>query len=384
MSHTIIRLTAADYAELLPYLANAFGHSPDDWFARNLPVAYRPTDECMRCNYAIRIDGKIAGVVGLFPFEQTLAGRTWRIAGIGGVSTAPWARKLGLMREIMAKVVADIRQDGYPISWLGGQRQRYRYWGWERAGTGIQIRLNRANLTHDPLWQNIPALKYEPVINDPDLLKQILALHDTQPRHCIRPLDQLFNHLFQWSCRPVYAADESGQVIAYAVIRAGGKGVDELVGRDSAATMGLLRGIIETEGDVGMSFDPMMSPAHKTIVDTAEYVSVEGTGNWQIFNWQEVLDILSNAQAQQRTLAPGQVVLGIEGQNKPLLLSVQGNQATCQPTDRKPDLTADSPTMTRLLFGPLKPSLVMPLPPQAAVLDQWCPLPLYLGRQDGV
>ncbi len=41
-------------------------------------------------------------------------------------------------------------------------------------------------------------------------------------------------------------------------------------------------------------------------------------------------------------------------------------------------------TALRLLCGPLPPSRVMPLPPRAAPLESWCPLPLIWARQDSV
>ena len=40
------------------------------------------------------------------------------------------------------------------------------------------------------------------------------------------------------------------------------------------------------------------------------------------------------------------------------------------------------PQMLRLLFGPLPPSHVLNLPANAALLDAWCPLPMFWPALD--
>ncbi len=53
-------------------------------------------------------------------------------------------------------------------------------------------------------------------------------------------------------------------------------------------------------------------------------------------------------------------------------------------SDREAELRCEPTTAMRLLFGPLAPSQVLPLPSKAAVLDAWCPLPLTWTNQDGI
>ena len=48
--------------DLLNY-AFSFSHGPHD-FPSLLPKIYRPTEELMRCNYAIRRDGRLVAAVG--------------------------------------------------------------------------------------------------------------------------------------------------------------------------------------------------------------------------------------------------------------------------------------------------------------------------------
>jgi hypothetical protein len=77
------------------------------------------------------------------------------------------------------------------------------------------------------------------------------------------------------------------------------------------------------------------------------------------------------------------VIIEIEGYGR-LLLEVDGKHIRCARTDAEPSLSPDPATAMRLLLGPLPPSAVLALPVGAALLEQWCPLPLFWGRQDGV
>jgi hypothetical protein len=245
----------------------------------------------------------------------------------------------------------------------------------------VFLRLNKANLRHEPRWQQTPALKLERVTADSPYLPAIAALHQRQVCRVQRP--RLYDNLKQWSARPMVGLDAAGRVAAYACLSGGSASIDELVARDTDAALGLVRSVLEGDGDLQLRLDPLASTAMQPQIDMAEMVRVEDAGNWQIFDWPTVVTALLRLVRSRRPLMPGRVVLGVEGQGA-FEIHVGVHEATCRGIDAPAVLCVDGPTMTRLLFGPLRPSQVMALPAEAAVLDQWCPLPLYLGRQDGV
>ena len=119
------------------------------------------------------------------------------------------------------------------------------------------------------------------------------------------------------------------------------------------------------------------------LAQLCEGASASSSGNWQIFDWATTLDALLKARAALVPLMDGAVVVEIAGYGR-VVLEVRGNTAQCVRTETAPALQMDAFAAMRLLCGPLPPSLVLPLPAAAAPLEQWCPLPLFLGRQDAV
>ena len=86
MSTAIARLTAADFEEAMDVLNFSFGFEHPHNFETLLPVLYHPGAEAMSWNWALREEGSIRAIVGIFPLTWKLGDATLRIAGVGGVT----------------------------------------------------------------------------------------------------------------------------------------------------------------------------------------------------------------------------------------------------------------------------------------------------------
>ena len=139
---------------------------------------------------------------------------------------------------------------------------------------------------------------------------------------------------------------------------------------------------VQQRGDTRFELAPWNRLLPK-LAQLCEGLSFYSSGNWQIFDWEATLDALLKARGTLGPLSDGAVVLEIEGYGK-VLLEVDGGVARGVRTETEPALQTNAFTAMRLLCGPLPPSAVLALPPDAAPLEQWCPLPLYWGRQDGI
>ena len=384
MTNSIIRLTVNDFEEAMDFLNLVFSaYNPHD-FATMLPSIYRPTDELMGCNYAIKTDGRIRAIVGMFPITLHIGEVAVRVAGIGGVSTHPEHRSSGYMRTLMHHCVDEMKSQGYHLSWLGGQRQRYLYFGYESCGTKCVFTVSKTNLKHS--FDHDSDIEFASISGyDEERIAHALALHNAQAMYCKRQDENFHHHLVGWHNKPYAALDGHGRMVGYLVTNGEGDLIAELCAETTEAAMRMICGWVEQHSPdyVTVELHAVPDGLFYGLGRIGEHVRIKESGNWQVLDWVTVTDALMRLRHHSGPMSDGAVTVGIEGYGA-IQLTVDGDRASCTATDAPADVTCDAPTAKRLLYGPVSPSLVMPLPKQAQQLESWCPLPLSLTRQDWV
>ena len=108
----------------------------DIWFEQAIPKVYGPQAHMTHIHRIVTEDDgvTIRGLVGLLPGTLHTPAGALRTGYIGTVSVHPDTRGLGYMRRLMADRTADARQQGIDLLVLGGQRQRYGYYGYGQGG----------------------------------------------------------------------------------------------------------------------------------------------------------------------------------------------------------------------------------------------------------
>ena len=386
MSDSIAPLSAADFDEAMAVMNLAFDKSPPADFASILPKLYRPEDGLMSCLWALRRGGRIKAVVGVHPLAWKVGGATLPVAGIGGVSTHPDCRGQGMMQRLMTHCVRLMKEQGYPLSVLGGQRQRYGYFGYEVCGVEVEVQLGKRNLRHS--FSAPSNIRFEPLDDGPaGRLEAARALHDAQPVRAERPAGDFHRVLRSWRAVP-YAALQEGELTGYVAVSLDGKELPEVVGVDGDTAFEIARARVE-QGDqesVTLTAGPLADRFLHRLGEVCEAAAVRSSGNWQVFDWPRVISALLAARAADpcgAPLADGRVALGIEGCGT-VAVSVDGGEVSCEPVEERPAVSCGHHLAHRLLFGPLPPSQSLRLRKEAAALESWCPLPLFWSRQDAV
>jgi predicted N-acetyltransferase YhbS len=141
----IRHLKLEEFDAFMRFLERCYGFSPGE-FESYCPHRYRSSRELCDSAYVVDRGGEIVSHVGLYPIEVVVEGVVMRIAGIGAVGTLPTARGKGYMTRLLYRVIDEMRAQNYPISWLGGDRQRYNAFGWERAGMTYDLSFSRRSL----------------------------------------------------------------------------------------------------------------------------------------------------------------------------------------------------------------------------------------------
>ena len=386
MRDEIARLTASDFAEALDVKHLSFGKQPPG-FTALLPLLYRSLNAGYE--YAVKRHGRICALVGVIPMTWQVGNTQLRVAGIAGVSTLPEYRGLGLMSQLMRHCVEAIRNDGFHLSWLGGQRQRYGYFGYERCGLSYTHRLSTANLKH-ALPEN-PALSVRSLREaDQGDIEFAKALHDLQTQWVRHTASDFYLRSLGWHNR-LHLVTEEGGPIGYLISTPEATELVELRAVDHARILELARAWIEQtakreEGavdNVAVSVIPSDIELSRLLGRVSEGASISTSGNWQVFDWPRALDALMRVRHGMGPMAPGEVALCIDGVGT-LRLFADTDGAGCQVTDGSSSSGFNPLQTMRMLFGPLPPSAVAPLAPGLTELESWCPLPLSWARQDAV
>ena len=387
MTEHVERLNASHFDEAMAFLNEVFAvHGPHD-FARMLPGVYQPDDEHMQHNLALRRDGRLISIVGVFPVTLHIGAERLRLAGIGGVSVAGDLQGQGHFDRMMRQARDAVGRDGYQLSHLNGRRHRYRRFGWEVTGTDLRCVIQPKNLAHAFTGAQLPSLSLEALSDAPDatLVQRLLELHDSQVIHAERSALRFPRLLRSWHHRALVARDENGDVVGYASGDSEKRQIAELVAASPRHAIAVLRAVAQRwDGKLELGLRALPSELTDELGRIAEHVDLRASGNWQIWDFAAVTAALLRARHAARALPDGRVVVRASGAAECYALWVDGERAGCERIDAAPDLEAPLEELTRILFGPLPPALVRELPRAARALSSWCPLPLGLSPLDQV
>jgi predicted N-acetyltransferase YhbS len=372
------RLTGSDFEDAMSLLGRVFGASRS--FDRLLPSVYQPTDEAMGQNLAIRRAGRIVAMVGLFPATWNVGGTALRVGRIGGVAVDRAERGKGLMRRLMQAAQQQMVEQRYDLGFLGGRRSLYSPFGFERAGTELVFHLSPHDLRRRVGSNAEAAVTLESPA--PDIAAILVRFGEHQPLHCVRAPRDFCAHLEAWLHEPMVARDRSGEVVGYLTGDRDRRRVTEIAACSPTAALGMLD---QWAGgtDVAVATSTLPTEFVATLFGFADQVEAVEAGNWWVLDWPRVLGALLAVRHAARPLCPGRVTLEIEGESGPIELRVDHAGAHCAPTDASPMLAATASTWLRYLTGPAPTACELDLGP-ARVLAEWCPLPLWLSRQDHV
>ena len=383
--YAISRLHVEDFAEALDVLNLAFGKAPPRDFEAILPVLYRRGEEEMSWNFGLRENGRIRAIVGLFPLAGRWGGATLRMAGIGRRLLPSTRPRPGLHAATHGPLRPSRARRGFsPVLAREGSASATAILAMRSAGVYYRLTLSQTNVRHAFGAADF-GIDFRPLEReDRTHLQGVIGLHDAQPFRGVRAPHRFYNLLLSWGHRPYVARSRDGRMIGYLVAQADRTGVTELLAvNEGEPELDIAAAWVQRLREIPPFELPPWSRLLPKLARLCEGVSASSSGNWQIFDWAATLDALLKTHAALVPLMDGAVVVEIAGYGR-VALEVRGNAAQCVRTEAAPALQMDAFTAMRLLCGPLRPSLVLPLPSAAAPLEQWCPLPLFWGRQDAV
>jgi predicted N-acetyltransferase YhbS len=328
----------ADYDEVIDLANYVFSHDhrPHD-FPSLLPKLYKREYFMDGIHYLAHENGRIKAAVGAYPLTMEFAdGTKLPGRGIGMVSVHPYARGKGYMKTLMNNALDDMEKDGMVFSCLGGQRQRYEYWGYVPVGTKLHFQIDIANIKHCFKEETPGGMRLEKVApGDVKLLKDIASLHAANPLRAARPEKKLFDILSSWKSE-IYAAFREGTFRGYFIYKREENEISEIYFTQEEPLRSALLEAMKAflTGGLGASPDALVvdcSPAETekagTLARFAEGYTSQAVYQIKIFDYPRFLAPLAELQSRLRRLTPGQCAFRV-GEREEFSIAVENDGNT--------------------------------------------------------
>lgn len=371
---TYRKATPEEMPELLDLANYVFSQSavPHD-FAKLLPKVYAPDapyDEAEQF-VAVRDDGRIRALVALRHMTLTIPGDSLHIGFVGTVSVHPYARSEGHMKSLMAHMTQQAKNQNVDVLVLGGQRQRYQYFGFENGGYRYSFRITGSNVRHalknvacdDISFADMRACTAEQ-------LDLAYSLYMRKGIRIERAKDRFAEILRSWASEACIILQGS-EMIGYLA----GNGM-EIALTDEALLPAVIKAMMAQRDlkEVTINAAPWEAVRIRALTGIAEDWSLRHPDMVHVLNWEHTLQALLTLRAQYLPLADGACVVSIDGTGYDI--SVCGGIPAVSKTDKAPQLTLTGMEAQQLLFG--LEQFTMPHP----LFANWLPLPMDIAGAD--
>jgi predicted N-acetyltransferase YhbS len=381
-----------DYDDILDFIDFVFSQAsgPHDFVAL-LPKLYKREYFMDGIHYLARKEKKIKAVVGAFPLRIDFSGGISVYGrGIGTVSVHPRARSKGYMKTLMSMAHEDMKKDGMAFSCLGGQRQRYEYFGYTPTGTNYYFNVSKANIRHTLGKDWKTGLRLMPVTSaHKETLDNIHAMHESKVVRFYRNRDKFFDILSSWNSK-TFAILDGEEFEGYLVCKPGSYDVAEIniknISRVNEALGIYLRYLNEHRGQdsVQVVAGPQDIEKIRNLSRFSESYRQVAAYQFNIFDFKVFVEPFLKFRAKQRTIADGSFVLKIEGEpGTTLEISVRQGIPEIKESASAPDLILNHLEAIQFFFAPTA-ALTISAIGERVFLQSLLPLPLFLENLDGV
>jgi predicted N-acetyltransferase YhbS len=374
------RTPKEDYAQLISFLDTVFfTYDPPETkrdFLNLLPKLYKPEYDPCYNNFIVKEGDEIKGAVGLYYDELMAGGVKLRCGGIGNVAVAEDSRSKGYMIECMNMAMEDMKLSGADYGLLGGQRQRYGYFGFEPAGVSYNFNVNKSNIRHcfgKDAKSGLEVKEVKP--GDSRTLALIDEILRKEPFYTIHPPEAMYDILCSWRRKP-YAAFSGEEFKGFFTRNYEGRVADFKAASAGDIEKTVLAAFEFLQNDNNQFSVPAFDTAAiDRFTQFAEGWSLHHSKSYVVINFENTVRVLLNVRAASGPINDGELSLYIRGWagDEKITLRVKNGEAEVSTAKGEVDLEISHHEAIRFLFS-LSSSHRRNMTNPAA---QWFPLPLY-------
>ena len=122
--------------------------NPDYDFRRTIPKIYKTKIDYSSIHHVVEKGNNFLSICGNLIRDIEIDGSVYKFSIVGTVSTIPSCQGSGFMKVLMHSVDNECKKEGVVFSLLTGERQRYNFFGFEKAGFEYTYSFNRYFLKH--------------------------------------------------------------------------------------------------------------------------------------------------------------------------------------------------------------------------------------------
>lgn len=381
MAFTYRKATEADRDKYIDFanLVFSMAHRPHD-FKAVVPKVYGDGKKTAHMqNLALDDQGNVRGLVAVMPNEMHVMGETLKTGYVGTVSVHPYARGEGHMKKLMQMALDEMRAEGCDLSLLGGQRQRYEYFGYSRGGISYTYTVTPTNVRHALGEADASAIEIREIApDDAPALEKAHALHAQKPVRGTRTPENFHLIATTWMAR-LMGVYQNGAMVGYMIVGANGDSapIVELRLDDCSLTGAVVKKHLAMTGAKGceIACADYDTALRRELARFAEYSSADEAQQILVFNFAKVLRAFFELKASYARLEDGARSYRIDGQG--VTITVKGNEVSVTEEAAADAIPLTAMDAQFLFFGRDGQFFGHTLP------LGWAPLPLYLDNADG-
>jgi predicted acetyltransferase len=333
----IIKPGKHEYEEILRFIEDVFGHTYD-FFPKRYP-SWQKEETDFDHTLIIKEKQEIVSLVRIFPFNLICDGVKLKVGGIGSVSTSYKHRGKGYMTLLLDEAARIMKEEGFDISILWGDRHRYEAFGYETAGKSIDIDIT--NRGFQKVNVSVPDVKR--YFEDENVSEKIYSAYNQHKFKKEREKEEMKKILKIFGPTTYYTEDGNnfGYVIIEnnAVLEYGGKA--EII-------CGILKYLMERfeKTNFTMGF-PDFSSIPEIFLEVCAYWKINPSCMIKIINLENVL-----RKFAKKIILPlnYELTIGIKNGEK-LVLKNKNGEIYIERGETKNKIILEPLQMVKLLFG---------------------------------
>lgn len=374
------------YRELMDVLNTSFGFfTPETEFLGLLPKLYREGYRPQDQNWVVTEDGTTVAAVGAYDHAIEVCGRRLPCRGIGNVAVHPQHRRKGYMKAAMNQALADMLRDGVVLSTLGGRRQRYQYFGYDKAGPAYVFSISRDCIRHS-FGDAPPPFRLREVTDPQDpSIEDILALTQGSPYAPIRDRAVYLDISHTWKARLLVATapDEGDRFVGYCICEK--DALTELRLTRTEDLLGLVQSVFAyLDAPYTLKLPPFEIDLISRISLMAEGVTIQPSMMYNVLSFATVIEAFMALKLTYASLMDGEMTFLIHGfgGDERIRIAVRQGKHTLESLPDTVDTEMELSHLQgmELFFGCVSAQRET----ASEVLRSWFPLPLWMYRADEV